>query len=95
MNMVDVQFSNGPVRINTDIIPDHTRDFLAQATLDLISQIMKDPHGRERLEKKKREIFGQEKEAAPAATGTTSRKDLQGQHTITELECQGGDRNGK
>ena len=95
MNTVDVQFSNGPVRINTDLIPDHTRDFLAQATLDLIFQILKDPHGRERLEKKKREIFWKKKEAAPAATGTTSRKESQGQDTISELESQGGDRNGK
>lgn len=95
MSMVDVHFSNGPIRINTDLIPDYTRDYIAQATLDLIFHILEDQHGRELLEKKKRELFGKKEEAAPAATGTTSRKELQDQHTITELESQGDERNGK
>lgn len=28
MSMVDVHFSNGPIRINTDLIPDYTRDYI-------------------------------------------------------------------
>lgn len=29
MSMVDVHFSNGPIRINTDLIPDYTRDYIS------------------------------------------------------------------
>lgn len=37
------------IHINTSLIPDHVRDRLAAATLDLIKEILKDPDASKRL----------------------------------------------
>lgn len=44
------------VRIDTAEIPDHVRDDLAAATLDLIYSILRQTGGREQIELKKAEL---------------------------------------
>lgn len=44
------------VRIDTAEIPDHVRDDLAAATLDLIYSILRQAGGREQIELKKAEL---------------------------------------
>lgn len=44
------------IHIDTSLIPDHVRDQLAAATMDMVLGILRNPGGRELLEAKKAEI---------------------------------------
>ena len=44
------------IKINTSLIPNHTRDSLAAATLDFIKGLKETPETNKMLEKKKKEL---------------------------------------
>lgn len=44
------------IHIDTSLIPDHVRDQLAAATMDMVLGILRKPGGRELLDAKKAEI---------------------------------------
>lgn len=50
--------STGTIHIDTSLIPDHVRDQLASAAMDMVLGILRKPGGRELLEAKKAEIAG-------------------------------------
>ena len=43
------------IKIDTSLIPNHTRDSLAAATLEFVKGLIKNPKTNEMLEKKKKE----------------------------------------
>lgn len=55
---------DNPIHIDTSLIPDHVRDQLAVATMDMVLGILRKPGGRELLEKKKAEIAKRNAERA-------------------------------
>ena len=48
--------STNTIHIDTSLIPDHVRDQLAVATMDMVLGIIRRPGGRELLDAKKAEI---------------------------------------
>lgn len=49
--------SENKVVIDVNLIPEHTKEDLAAATLEFIRAILKQPDGREMLDAKKAELF--------------------------------------
>lgn len=54
--MNDEARGTNTIHIDTSLIPDHVRDQLAAATMDMVLGILRKPGGREMLEAKKAEI---------------------------------------
>ena len=53
------------IHIDTSLIPDHVRDQLAVAAMDMVLGILRKPGGRELLDAKKAEIARRKANAAP------------------------------
>lgn len=48
--------NNNEVKIDVSLIPPHTQEHLARATLEFIERILSHPDGREALDKKIKEL---------------------------------------
>lgn len=52
------------IHIDTSLIPDHVRDQLAEATMDMVLGILRKPGGRELIDAKKAELARRKANAA-------------------------------